>query len=147
MSETVITKLVSLQGYRFRVEFDGEDIPDLLVDESKPVGEGLGPTPLRLLSTAIGHCLSSSLLYCLRRARVEVKSLETTVKTSTARNKEGRLRVKNIDVQISLGITEEYEKRLFRCLEIFENYCTVTSSIRKGIDVRLNVVSNQATHE
>ena len=139
MSEAV-TKLKFIQGYRFKAIFDLEGVPDILVDEPKPAGEGLGPNPTRLLSVAIGHCLSSSLLYCLRRARIEVKGLETNVKATTARNEEGRLRVRDIDVQIDLDVGEEDQERVSRCLEVFEDYCTVTQSVRRGIQVNLKVV-------
>lgn len=138
MSETTITKLKLLEGYKFRVEFDVDDMPNLIVDELKPIGQGSGPNPTRLLSAAVGNCLSSSLLYCLSKARVRVKNLETTVKTNMGRNEKGRLRVKNLDVQIHLEFEEKDKVRVPRCLEIFENYCTVTSSVRKGIEVNVN---------
>ncbi len=67
MSESVLTKLELLEGYKFKFGFDMEGVPSLVVDEIKPIGEGSGPNPSRLLSTAVGHCLSSSLLYCLRK--------------------------------------------------------------------------------
>ena len=140
MSETAVTKLKFLEDYRFRVKFDGEGTPDLLVDEAKPIGEGLGPNPTWLLSAAVGHCLSSSLLYCLRKARVKIKNLETTVKVSPIRNEEGRLRVRELDIQINLDVDEKDKIRIPRCLEIFENYCTITQSVRKGIEVKVNVV-------
>ena len=60
MFESVLTKLGLLEGYRFKVEFDVDGVPNLVVDEMKPIGEGLGPNPTRLLSAAVGHCLSSS---------------------------------------------------------------------------------------
>ena len=138
ISEAVI-KLEFLQGYRFRMTFNLEGVPDILVDEPKPTGEGFGPGPTRLLSAAVGHCLSSSLLYCLRKAKIEVRGLEATVKASTARNDEGRLRVRSIDVQIDLDVSEGDRVRLARCLELFENYCTVTQSVRKGIEVNVKV--------
>jgi uncharacterized OsmC-like protein len=83
LSESATTKLKLLDGYRFRVEFDVEEIPNIIVDELKPLGENSGPNPTRLLSTAVGHCLSSSLLYCLHRSRVNVRNLETTVEAKT----------------------------------------------------------------
>ena len=138
LSETTITKLTLLEGYKFRVEFDVDRMPNLIVDELKPIGQGSGPNPTRLLSAAVGNCLSSSLLYCLNKARVRVKNLETTVKTNIVRNEEGRLRVKNLDVQIHLEVEDEDKVRVPRCLEIFENYCTVTPSVRKGIEVNVN---------
>jgi len=139
LSETLVTKLRFLQGYEFSVEFDAEGMPKLLLDEQKPAGQNLGPNPTRLLSAAVGHCLSSSLIYCLLKARVKIKSIETTVRTRIARNKEGYLRVENIEVQINLGVAEEDKSRVPRCKEIFENYCTVTQSVRSGIEVNVNV--------
>ena len=140
MPETTITKLKLLEGYKFGVEFDVSDMPDFVVDELKPIGQGSGPNPPRLLSAAVGHCLSSSLLYCFNKARVRVRNLETTVKANIVRNEEGRLRVKNLDAQIHLEVEDEDKERVSRCLEIFENYCTVTPSVRKGIEVNVNYV-------
>ena len=139
LSETLVTKLSFLQGYQFSVEFDAEGMPKLLLDEQKPAGQNLGPNPTRLLSAAVGHCLSSSLIYCLLKARVKIKNIETTVRTKVARNKEGYLRVEDMEVQINLDVAEEDKSRIPRCKEIFENYCTVTQSVRKGIEVNVTV--------
>jgi uncharacterized OsmC-like protein len=139
LSESILTKLEFLEGYKFKVKFDGEDLPILIVDEMKPIGDGAGPNPSRLLSTAIGHCLSSSLIYCLKKARVRVKKLNTTVTAYIERNKEGYLRIAGLNVQIQLKVDEEDKMKVPRCLTIFENYCTVTQSVRQGIDVKVNV--------
>jgi organic hydroperoxide reductase OsmC/OhrA len=140
LSESVFTKLGLLEGYRFKVEFDLEGVPNLVVDEMKPIGEGLGANPTRLLSAAVGHCLSSSLLYCLGKAKVKVKKLDTVVKADVERNVEGYLRVASLDVQFHLEVDEEDKLRVPRCLSIFENYCTVTQSIRKGIEVKVKTM-------
>ena len=128
-----------IQGYKFQAKFDAADIPDLLVDESKPLGENSGPNPTRLLSVAVGHCLSSSLIFCLSKARIKVKNLETTVKATHERTEEGRLRIRKLEVQMRLDVDENDKNRAARCIGIFENYCTVTQSVRKGIDVTVNV--------
>ncbi|HUK85153.1 MAG TPA: OsmC family protein [Candidatus Acidoferrum sp.] len=140
MSESVLTKLGLLEGYRFKVEFDVEGVPNLVVDEMKPIGEGLGPNPARLLSAAVGHCLSSSLLYCLGKAKIKVKKLDTLVKANVERNEDGYLRVAGLDVKIHLEVNEEDKLRVPRCLSVFENYCTVTQSVRKGIEVRVSTL-------
>jgi uncharacterized OsmC-like protein len=139
VSESAITRLKLLHGYKFRAEFDVEGMPELVLDELKPLGENTGPNPTRLLSAAIGHCLSSSLLYCLERSKVAVKNLETTINTHIERTEEGRLRVKSLEVQMHAEVDEKDGKKLSRCLEIFENYCTVTQSVRKGIEVVVNI--------
>ena len=139
MSELISTRLELLEGYKFKVEFDVHDIPSLVVDEMKPIGKEEGPNPTRLLSAAIGHCISSSLLYCLGKAKVKVKKLETMVQANVERNKEGYLRIAGLDVQVGLEVSEEDKARVPRCLKIFENYCTVTQSVRKGIEVKVSI--------
>jgi uncharacterized OsmC-like protein len=138
LSESIFTKLVLIQGYKFKAEFD-QAIPDLIVDELEPLGENVGPNPTRLLSVAVGHCLSSSLLYCLSRARIKAKNLETTIKSIQERNNEGRLRIGRLEVQVRLDVDEKDKDRVPRCLDIFEKYCTVTQSVIKGIKVTVNV--------
>jgi uncharacterized OsmC-like protein len=112
---------------------------NLLVDETKPEGECSGPNPPRMLATAVGHCLSSSLIYCLSKARIPIKKLETTATTNLFRNEKGRLRIRSIDIQMDLKVNPEDKTRVNRCLTIFEDYCTVTQSIRKGIQVNVNI--------
>jgi len=103
------------------------------------VGKNEGPTPTRLLSVAIGHCLSSSLLFCLQKARIKVNDLQTTIKANVDRNKDDYLRIQSIDVKVKLEVAEEDKPRLPRCLSLFENYCTVTQSVQQGIKVNLEI--------
>jgi uncharacterized OsmC-like protein len=137
LSASTVTKLKRIQGYKFKAEFDAEGMPDLIVDEVEPIGESSGPNPSRLLSVAVGHCLSSSLLFCLSKARINAKNLETTIKTTQQKNKEGRLRISKLEVDLHLEVDEK--DKVGRCLDIFEDYCTVTQSVRKGIEVNINI--------
>ena len=140
MSEKSIeTKLVRVDGYKFDVNFDVDYLPNLLVDEPKPIGEGAGPNAPRLLAAAMGQCMSSSLIYCLNKARIPIINLESTVKTNLFKNEKGLTRIKSIEIQISLEVNEKDQTRLQRCLTIFEDYCTVTQSIRQGIPVDVTV--------
>ena len=138
-NESNVTKLRLLEGYKFNVEFD-DHTPGLIVDEMKHHGEGSGPNPPRILAVAVGHCLSSSLIYCLKKARVRIEAIETTVKTNFSRTGEGMLRVGSINIQLRLEVNEEDKAKVPRCLKIFENYCTVTQSVRKGIPININVI-------
>lgn len=133
-----VIRLRLLEGYKFNVEFD-DQTPGFLVDETKPHGEGSGPNPPRILAAAIGHCLSSSLIYCLKKVRVGVRDLETTVKVNFFRNEKGMRRIASMNVQLRLKVNEKDESRVPRCLKIFEDYCTVTQSVIKGIPVSINV--------
>lgn len=135
----VVTILELDSGYRFRVTFDQSGIPELLMDEPAPLGEGLGPSATQLISAAVGNCLSASALFCLRKARIEVEGMRTAVETSLVRNEQGRLRIGQIRVKIHPRVKPEDRDRVGRCLELFEEFCIVTQSVRSGVDVKVGV--------
>ena len=140
MSEGAFVTTMELQdGYRFLVTFDQDGVAPLLMDEPAPLGEGTGPSASRILSAAVGNCLSASALYCLRKARVPVKAMRTRVETHVARNEEGRLRIEGIRVRIAPEIAPEDWPRVGRCLGLFEDFCVVTQSVRQGITVGVSV--------
>ncbi len=126
-------------GYQFLVEFDQEDVPPLVLDEPEPLGEGAGPNAARILAAAVGNCLSASAIYCLRRARIDVHGIHTTVSGSLERNDAGRLRIGSIKVRIEPVVAEPEQPRMRRCLELFEDFCVVTQSVRQGIEVDVAV--------
>lgn len=133
--------LKRLENYQFNVEFDGTDLSPLLVDEPEPLGQGRGPNPTRMLAVAVGNCLSSSLLFCVNRAHIEVRDIETHVEGFLFRNEQKRIRVKELRVVITIEVVGTDFDRASRCLEIFEDFCTVTASVRKGIPVYVTVQS------
>jgi organic hydroperoxide reductase OsmC/OhrA len=125
--------------YRFRASFGTDAIPSLITDEPPPLGRGEGPNPAMMLAAAVGNCLASSLLFCFRKARIETRGLLVEVATHTGRNAAGRLRIERIDVRLAPGLDESQRPRIGRCLETFEQFCIVTESVRRGIDVRVRV--------
>jgi len=139
MSESEVTTLKLLEGYKFKAEFEKVGVPSLIVDELAPIGEGTGPSPTLLLSVAVGQCLSSSLLFCLKKARIKANDLQTTIAAKKEKNQEGYLRISSIEVKVQLSVNEEDKARVSRCLEIFENYCTVTQSVMQGITVNVDI--------
>lgn len=126
-------------GYTFTVDFAPGEGPPLVVDELPPLGEGNGPNPARLLAAAVGSCLSASLLYCLRKSRVEVAELRTKVEGTMVRNERGRLRIGGLRVRLAPEVTQEQRERMGRCLDLFQDFCIVTESVRAGIAVDVDV--------
>lgn len=126
-------------GYRFEADFGLPGIESLTLDEPAPLGEGAGPNPARLLALAVANCLASSLLFCLRKARIEADAMEASAEATMARNEKGRLRVTAIDVKLAPRVASADVPRMTRCLEIFEDFCPVTAVVRKGVDVRVTV--------
>jgi uncharacterized OsmC-like protein len=131
--------LDSIKDYEFRVKFDKEQFEDFLMDEPPPVGGDTGPNAPRLLAAAVGNCLSASLLFCARKSRVDVDGLHTEVSVHYTRNEKGRIRIGKIDVAIEPKIDRSEPDKAQRCLELFQDYCVVTESVRKGIDVSVEV--------
>lgn len=127
-----------VEGFDFRVRFDKERYADLRMDEPEPLGHDNSPNPVRILAAAIGDCLSASLVFCLKRRRVEVSGLRAEVHVSLVRNENKRLRVGKVGVTIH-PTGPIPEDALAACLSTFEDFCVVTQSVREGIDVDVRV--------
>lgn len=127
------------EDYRFTGDFGLPGAAPVTLDEAPPLGSGAGPNPARVLALAVANCLSSSLLFCLRKARIEVAGMTTSAEGEMARNDRGRLRVSRIDVSLSPQVAADDEPRMRRCLEIFEDFCPVTAAVRQGLEVNVAV--------
>jgi uncharacterized OsmC-like protein len=140
MDSEFVTTLDQVKDYEFTVAFDKEALGKFTMDEPAPLGTEKGPNASRVLSSAVGHCLTASLIFCLQKSRIPLKHVTTKVHTSLARNEAGRWRVQGIAVEVSADpVNEQDRERMKRCLEIFEDFCIVTQSVRKGIDVKVDV--------
>jgi organic hydroperoxide reductase OsmC/OhrA len=127
------------EDYEFRVRFDKPHYPEWRLDESAPVGQDRWPNAARILSAAIGDCLSASLLFCLRKAKVETGPIRTKVRAELGRSERGRFRVVKVNVHLDPRIEEAANPKALRCLDLFEDYCPVTQSIRDGVPVHVRV--------
>jgi uncharacterized OsmC-like protein len=107
-------------------------------DEPDPIGLASGPSTPALLGSAIGHCLSAALLEALKRSRVDVHGFETEATAIVKPNAEGHPRVDRVEVTIRPRVSE-VSSRTKRCEDIFEKYCTVSSSVKTGIAVQVAV--------
>jgi organic hydroperoxide reductase OsmC/OhrA len=127
------------ERFVFDVTFDDPSWPALRMDEPPPLGDGIAPNASRALGAAIGNCLAASLLFCLQKARVPVTGLRAEVRGELGRNEKGRLRIASVRVVLRPSVEGVPAERLARCLELFEDFCVVTQSVREGIDVQVLV--------
>jgi len=141
MSEekTFRVDVVHERDFVFKVDFGLEGVDDMVMDEPEPVGGGIGPNAGKLVAAAVGNCLSASLLFCLRKSRVEVSGMKTTVEGIVARNEEGRWRIRELNVEVAPEVDEDQGKQLERCIEIFEQFCIASQSVRQGIPINVKV--------
>jgi uncharacterized OsmC-like protein len=138
MSGNTQVTITRQSGYQFLVDF-GEGLPQWLADEPSPLGEGSGPAPDHLLLASVANCLSASLLFALQKFKQDPGSLVATASPIVERNDQKRLRITGIQVQLSLSKSAAEIEHLDRVLAQFEDFCTVSMSVRQGIDISVQV--------
>jgi uncharacterized OsmC-like protein len=137
-TELTVT-LEHLQGLEFKVAFDWPGAAEVLMDEPEPLGGRKGPNASRLVAAAIGNCLTASLLFCLQRSKLPLSGARTRVRGRMERNEKGRMRVGGFSVTIDLPVAASEREKLERCLGLFEEYCVVSASVRRGIPIAVEV--------
>lgn len=138
MSENASVTITRQSGYQFLVDF-GPSLPQWLADEPAPLGQGTGPAPDHLLLAAVANCLSASLLFALQKFKQDPGALVATATPEVGRNENKRLRIQRIHVQLELGKTAGEIEHLDRVLSQFEEFCTVSMSVRQGIAIDIQV--------
>jgi len=139
LNERIHAHLKRINGYKYEIAIDELKDSKIVMDEPAPVGTAEGPSAAMMLSSAIGHCLSSSLLFCLEKSRVNAKDLSTDVELSLERNERGRWRIGGIKVKMRPLVDSVDLEKLERCRGLFEDFCIVTASAREGIKIDVEV--------
>ena len=129
-------------GYRFANHF-GEGMPVVHSDLAPPLGTGSGPSPEHLLAAAVGNCLASSLLFSLKKFHQSPEPISAVATATEGRNEKNRLRVQGIKVTLTLGVPAAKLENLERVLGSFEDFCTVTASLRGAIAVEIEVLDSE----
>lgn len=138
MSDEVSVTVTRQDKYRFLVDF-GPGIAQQVADEPAPLGDGAGPSPSQLLAAAVANCLSASLVFAHGKFKEDPGRLTTTAICEIGRNEKNRLRVTGIKVTMTLGVAPESLSHLDRALAQFEDFCTVSQSVRTGISFTVTV--------
>jgi uncharacterized OsmC-like protein len=130
-----------VRGYEFVATFkDGDGTQAMVFDEPSPLGEGSGPPAAAVLAAAVGDCLAASFAFCLRKVRLEPVDITVNVVAHVDRNEQGRFRITSIDVELNPELLEGDKARQARCEQLFEDFCIVTESVRRGIPVNVKIV-------
>nr|VFK52702.1 MAG: Uncharacterized OsmC-related protein [Candidatus Kentron sp. TUN]VFK53277.1 MAG: Uncharacterized OsmC-related protein [Candidatus Kentron sp. TUN]VFK60466.1 MAG: Uncharacterized OsmC-related protein [Candidatus Kentron sp. TUN] len=128
-----------LEGFEYKVKFDWPQPDDLLMDEPAPLGQQKGPNASRILAAAVGNCLTASLMFCAGKHEPPDQGAKTEVTCMIVRDEEGRMRVGGMEVGITVSGKTEQSERLKGCLKLFEDFCVVTASVKKGIPIQVTV--------
>ena len=136
-------RLTQIEGYSFKIDFGLEGVAPLIGDEDPPLGKNAGPDPSRLLGAAVAQCTLSSLLFCMQKSRADLRGLKAIAKVRFGRNEKKRLRIIGIDLRIDADASESDRSKLERCLPIFQDFCTVSQSVKAGIPVTIEMMSEK----
>jgi uncharacterized OsmC-like protein len=133
------------KDYRFANHFGGE-VPVCYADEPAPLGKESGPSPVQLLAAAVGNCLAASLLFALRKFKQSPEPISARVQAEVGRNEQQRLRVQRLKVRLELGVPADRLAHLDHALAQFEDFCTVTASVRACTPVDVEVYDSAGRH-
>lgn len=138
MSEHSV-RLQQQQDYKFSIDY-GQPGAVLGAELGPPLGAGTGPDPEQLLASAVGNCMSASMVFAARKLKVAVEPVTSVAAAELGKNAEGRTRVLAIRVELSLSPLTAGAEHFQHLLDTFENYCLVTLSVRQGIPVSYRVL-------
>jgi uncharacterized OsmC-like protein len=138
-------KATWMENIAFKVNI--KDYPEFIMDEPKEFhGNDKGPSAGEFLLVSIAGCQGVSFKFCLQKFGIETEYMIVHVesKMSHVWHEEFDreiLNIVHINVLIDVKLKDpEDQEDLLECFNVFQKYCVVTTSIRRGIpvDVKLN---------
>ena len=143
MSEEIRSKasIELVKDMIFSCDMGEMKVRDCYIDEThQKEADMWGPNPVKLLASAILGCLSASYIFCLQKKKLSLNDYKAEAEAIISRNEKGFLRVKEINVKlIPKTDNPDVIKRMEQCKKMFEQYCTVTESVREGIQVNVDI--------
>jgi len=134
-----LVKVTRLGGYKFEIDFGLSNADKIIVDEDPPLGNNEGGDPSRLLAASMAHCTMSSLLFCMQKSRAEVDEMNGTARIKFGRDERKRLRIVGMELMIVVKVSQSDRAKLQRCIPLFQDFCTVTKSVERGIPVTTEI--------
>jgi organic hydroperoxide reductase OsmC/OhrA len=140
MTSTAHMTLTSKDGVAFDLDFGLPGVGALRTDSLPPLGSGTGPDSEMLLVAAVANCLSASLLLALRKYKNDSVAVSARASADVERNATGRLRVVAIHVRLQVSVPGAALRFCDRAVAQYEDFCTVTQSVKIAIPVLIQVV-------
>ncbi|MFX1388862.1 MAG: OsmC family protein [Promethearchaeota archaeon] len=121
----------------FKCDLGKINMHNLYIDENhQKETDKIGPSPTKLLALSVLGCLAASFAFCIQKKNLFLSNLDGIATVTIARNNEGFWRIKKIDTKLIVKTNDPIiKKRINQCKKFFEQYCIISESIRKGIDL------------
>lgn len=114
---------------------------DLYIDErNKKKTDKIGPSPVKLLALSVLACLSACFEFCLQKKGFTLSDLDGIAEVTFTRKDKEIWRIKKIDIELLPKIDNpEMHKSVAQCKRLFEQYCIISESLRKGMEINVNL--------
>jgi uncharacterized OsmC-like protein len=125
----------------FKCDLGNINMNPLYIDEKhKKEIDRIGTSPTKLLALSVLGCLAASFIFCIQKKGLSLLNLEGKATVYIARNKENFWRVKKIETLLIPKTNDPIiQKRINQCKKFFEQYCIISESIRRGINIDVKI--------
>jgi len=143
MPTNVRATLIDNIGFKVNIK----EFPEFLMDEPPEFhGDNRGPSSAEFLLTAIAGCQGTSFQFCLQKFNIQVEEMVVNVESEMhhvwfEEYERKILITTNVHVSIDVKLKNpDDQENLQECFALFQKFCVVTMSVRRGIpvDVKLN---------
>ncbi|MFX1274552.1 MAG: OsmC family protein [Promethearchaeota archaeon] len=108
-------------------------------------GTDLGPSSVEYILIGIGGCLGSTLSFCLKKKKIEIKDLEIIIGgTLKHEGPNKRLRIVRVNAEIFLATeNSDSDEQVGFCINNFLEHCVVSNSIIPGFPIDVKVIQKK----
>jgi len=141
LSSKVTIDIEWLGGEDFKIKFGSKSIDELIISRSRVPREEIGGEARELLAASIAECMSSTLLFYLKWAKIKLNGLRSTVEVITDKDEQGHYRVSMVNLNFNVEIPRDKEtlKKLERVKKILSRGCFISRSLERGVKVNFSI--------
>ncbi|MHB1167097.1 MAG: OsmC family protein [Carboxydocellales bacterium] len=140
MANIVFKSIVNWSGEKVRCEADSRGHKVIIDEPGKAGGTNQGQTPVELLLSALGGCITISATAFARKARVELQEfsieLEGDMEPDGFLGKNPETKVGFSDIRYKIRYkTDSPQENVEKLMEIVKNRCPVSDTLISGVKV------------
>ena len=110
-------------------------LSQIVIDNSNVPAEARGGTAKQLLGASVLACYTAALAGALDARGAKYSDLTAKAILTVGGNELGQGRVKKIDIEARVTLSEEDQEIFERCAKIMKQGCLVTGSLHDGIEI------------